>query len=642
MDTDNKTIVLAADTDIKAEGLTSIKGVAYGGGSIRQAWSDTEIVVDLDGMQFSQQVPLLLSHENHPDARLGYVVANVAEGKLEITGGIDTNDDAGKSIAEKGKRLAWQLSIGADILKAESVEEGSVVVNGREFAAPIVVVRSSRLREVSVVAVGADCETVLSVAAAANLRIAPAIAVVEAQKEQEVQTHNKENKMDDKTPATDNTAAINEAVKAARAEMGAVLAITADYPEIQQKAIAAGWTKEHAQDVVDAAKAVAAKHPAAPANIIVKEEPTVDAKAIEAALSLQAGIAPEVVAKSCGEKAVDVADTKLNGFGLRDAIVAVAKIEGKDIGYGFGTAAIKAGLSTVSLPGILSNVANKAAMKAYTEQPGVAEKLCSAASLADFKEASRYRMTSIGDLEIVPDGGELKHAGAVEEKATNRLDTYGKMFSLSRQMIINDDLGEFVRIPAMMGAKAKRKVEEVFFARLLSNPTMEDNKALFHTAHKNYVSTGTALSKDSLEAAIASFEKQTDIDGKPIAVSPSFLLVPSELKAKAQALVNSQYLVGGSTAAPELNVVSQYGLSVISSPYLSNASFGGYSATAWYLWAAPSMVDTFEIGYLQGKRVPTVETADVDFAQLGIQYRVFFDFGVREQDFRGVFKNVGA
>ena len=53
-------------------------------------------------------------------------------------------------------------------------------------------------------------------------------------------------------------------------------------------------------------------------------------------------------------------------------------------------------------------------------------------------------------------------------------------------------------------------------------------------------------------------------------------------------------------------------------------------------------MDTFEIGYLKGKRTPTVERGDLDFNVLGIWFRVYFDVGIREQDHRGMLKANGA
>ena len=211
-------------------------------------------------------------------------------------------------------------------------------------------------------------------------------------------------------------------------------------------------------------------------------------------------------------------------------------------------------------------------------------------------------------------------------------------------MIYNDDLGEFLKIPVAMGMKAKKKIDQVFFTRLLENPAQGDTENLFSTAHKNYMNgADSALSVESLEKLIGMFMDQTDSAGDPIDVSPKYLIVPTALYALAQRLTMSQYLIGTTTkAVPALNVLSNYNIQVIASPYLSNTKYTNASATGFYLFADPAQVDTFEIGYFRGNRTPIVEQGETDFNTLGTAFRVYFDFGIREQDFRGMAFSKGA
>ena len=167
------------------------------------------------------------------------------------------------------------------------------------------------------------------------------------------------------------------------------------------------------------------------------------------------------------------------------------------------------------------------------------------------------------------------------------------------------------------------------------------------TNHKNLLTgAASALSADSLKKGIKAFLDQTDSDGQPISVEPSILLVPTALKFLAQELTQGRALVmsGGAdnTVRPAINVLADEGLAVVSSPYLSNAKYPGASDASWYLFGKPGTVDTFEIGYLKGKRTPTVERGDLDFNVLGIWFRVYFDVGIREQDHRGMVKSNGA
>ena len=138
---------------------------------------------------------------------------------------------------------------------------------------------------------------------------------------------------------------------------------------------------------------------------------------------------------------------------------------------------------------------------------------------------------------------------------------------------------------------------------------------------------------------------QVDADGQPISVEPTVLLVPTALKHLAVQLTKGTTLVvsGGSNKSvqPSINVIADENLQVVSSPYLGNGSYTGSSVTGWYLFGSPSQVDTFEIGYLRGKRTPTVERGETDFNTLGQWFRVYFDIGVREQDHRGMVYSSG-
>jgi hypothetical protein len=439
---------------------------------------------------------------------------------------------------------------------------------------------------------------------------------------------------------------VEKALEAARTQetnrIADINKITAEYPDIREKAISAGWSKTQTEQAVEVLKAYASKLPGATGNIIVRNGPSVDASALEASLSFQCGIKEDIIKATCGEKAMDIADKHLRGMGLKDVMVEACRLEGKNVGVAFNNDTIKAAFSTVSLPGILSNVANKKALQAYNAIDSIASKLCSVGDLNDFKEAERVRLVDVGDLELVGADGELKDSTVSEDRATNKLSTYGKVFTLTRKMIYDDDLGEFLKIPTGFGSRGKRKVDQVFFSRLLSNPVQADGKALFSTDHKNYTGGATsALGVESLEKAITKFMDQVDSDGQPISVEPKFLLVPTVLFPAAQRLTMSTLLIGGDAVVPAGNVIAKYGLTPIASPYLTNVTYTGFSDTGWYLWGDPNQVDTFEIGYFRGKKSPTVELGETNFNTLGMSFRVYFDFGVREQDHRGMVFNKG-
>ena len=658
----------------------SVKGVAYSGGKMRLFGWSRPVVVDMAGMSVPETVPLLANHENHTLGRVGVVSAKVEDGHLEISGEIVGEGDLADAIVGQGKAGAdWQLSIGAEVEAAELVQEGKRTINGVEHEAPFYHVTKSTLREVSVVAVGADKATHMKVTAslqlkgnsimepekkveeyplAAGHRVAAAMggaqpaatpapaAPAEAPKNVEAAEPVKpEAPQPAQTPAVDVEAIAQAAVKAERDRVGMIKAVcNGEFPEIEAKAISEGWNKEQVNEAVLAA--FRAKQPTADVNITIKKENSMTAKRLEAALSLRAGIDGDTLAKAMGEETVEAAQKDAD-MPLTGILAECMRLEGMEPPRTFDNAAIKAAFSTVSLPGILSNVANKKLMQAYETQPIIATKLCTTGDLTDFKENQRFRLTDIGDLKPVGADGEIKDGALSEESAKNQLETYAKKFCLTRKMIINDDLGAFLKVPTAMGNRAARLVDQLFFKRLMANPTCVDGKPLFGRDHKNLLSgANSALSADSLKKAIQTFTDQVDSDGQPINVEPSILLVPTSLKFLAQELTQGTTLImsGGpdNVVRPAINVLADENLRIVSSPYLSNSKYAGSSEASWYLFGKPGVVDTFEIGYLKGKRTPTVERGDLDFNVLGIWFRVFFDIGIREQDHRGMVKATGS
>ena len=632
-------------------GKHKVKGLAYSGGKMRLFGWSRPVVVDLSGMTIPESVPLLANHENHTACRVGVVAARVEDNMLNISGEIVGEGELADAIVSQGKAGAdWQLSIGAEVEAAELVQEGRRTVNGVEHEAPFYHVTKSTLREVSVVAVGADKATHMQVTAKLELK-GNSIMEPEVKKE----PAKPEVKAADPAPAepknieaaakVDAEEVAQAAVKAERERVGMIKKVcNGEFPEIEAKAVSEGWGRDQINEAVLAA--YRAKQPVADIGITIKKGTEVNAKHLEAALSLRAGIDGDTLAKSMGEETVEAAMKDMD-MPLRSVLAECMRLEGMSVPRSFDNDAIKAAFSTVSLPGILSNVANKKLLQAYNAQPIIATKLCTTGDLTDFKENERFRLTDVGDLTPIGADGEIKDSALTEENAKNQLDTYAKKFCLTRKMIINDDLGAFLKVPTAMGNRAARLVDQLFFKRLMSNPTCVDGKALFSTGHRNLLSgANSALSADSLKKAIQMFIDQTDADGQPISVEPSILLVPTALKHLAIELTRGATLMmsGGTenTIRPAINVLADENLSIVSSPYLGNKNYPNYSEASWYLFGKPGTVDTFEIGYLKGKRTPTVERGDLDFNVLGVWFRVYFDIGIREQDHRGMVKAVGS
>lgn len=290
------------------------------------------------------------------------------------------------------------------------------------------------------------------------------------------------------------------------------------------------------------------------------------------------------------------------------------------------------GLHTTSdFVNILANIANKSMLRGYTEVEETFDKWTARGVLTDFKPGSRVDTGLFPALAKVEEGAEYKHATMGDRAESIQLATYGRLFGISRQAIINDDVGAFSRIPQKMGRAAKRTVGNLVYAVLTSNPNMSDGIALFHGDHKNLLAAA-GITAASVGAAKAAMALQKDTDGHAaggLNIRPKFLLVPVELEDDAAVLMASEFDPSKTQRVPN---PARNTATVISEARLSASS-----ASNWYMAADPNAVDTIEVAYLNGVDTPTLEQREgwnVD----GVEFKVRLDAGVKPFDFRGMLK----
>nr|DAY01801.1 MAG TPA: major capsid protein [Bacteriophage sp.] len=324
---------------------------------------------------------------------------------------------------------------------------------------------------------------------------------------------------------------------------------------------------------------------------------------------------------------------ELRGHSMVELAREALQREGLKANFGDNMELARAAInSTSTFPAIMSNLANKSVMVGFNEAETTYQIWAGKGSNRDFKEAARVALSEAGNLELVPEGGQFQQDFLGEASARTKVATYGKLFSLTRQAIINDDLGLFSKIATKYGSAAKRLVNKMVYAQLTGNVKMQDNIALFDTKHGNVAGTGEALSVKAIAKAITAMRRQKGITGDAtLNITPKYLVVPPELEMTAYQIVNSTAAVDGVNSG----VVNPYKgrFVVVADAELTDPD-------AWYLVADASQHDTIEVTYLNGVETPRLETRqgfDVD----GIEYKVAFDCGVSALDFRGVFKNAG-
>jgi ribosomal protein S25 len=290
--------------------------------------------------------------------------------------------------------------------------------------------------------------------------------------------------------------------------------------------------------------------------------------------------------------------------------------------------------STSDFPEVLAAVTGKTLRQAYDAYPRTYVPFCRQVLATDFKAMHRVQLGEAPQLVKVNEGGEFKRGTLAEGRESYRVETYGRVVAVTRQVLINDDLDAFTRIPAMYGTAIATLESDVVWGIILANAAMSDSVALFHQTHGNLANPATALSVTAIGAARAAMARQTGLDKKTILnVRPAYLIVPASLELAAEQLV-AQNLVPAQTG----NVVpsSIRTLTPISEPRLDAASL-----TAWYLAANPAQIDTIEYAYLEGQQGAYIETRngfDVD----GVEIKCRLDFGAKAIDWRGLYRNPGA
>jgi hypothetical protein len=628
---------------------------AYNGGPMSLANWGLPVVVDLQGVQaHSQSIPVLKDHQ-YADV-VGHTDSVKVGKAIDIAGVVSGTGPAAKEVVANSKNgFPWQASIGGRVLEKQYVPEGSKVnVNGADHAGPIIIARKFALGEVSVTALGADTSSSTTIAASAkNARPAQEITMTDTA----AQTPTAPSAPAKIEASAANAAApdLNQIRASAAAEYKRIAEIDKlcgrKYPEIAASAIEKNWDTERIgteMQLVD----LRASRPNAPAVIV--HEGISDARTIEACGLVASGVRDDAsMVKAYGEQAMDIAH-KHRAMGIREFFALCASAEGRSLPpWSIGpNDYIRAAFSTVSLPGILSNIANKVMLDRYNAVDRAWQAFCKKGVLNDFKQHFRYRMTEDFKFKLVGPDGQLPNVQLGEQAFPIQGQTQGAIITLGRQMIVNDDMNAFGDMPARFGIGAGEGVAETVYGPLLSNPsTVQDAQAnppqtpvaFFSATNNNYLSgAGTQFGFSGLSALYNQFLLQTKPNGRPLNVEPKVLLVPTQLKLAAIQLMKQTPLIASiattgskSTVTPSYNVLGDL-FDVVSSQYLSSTTFNTNAlATAYYLFADPMLLPAIEVGFLNGIEQPTVERGEPNFEILGIRFRAFMDWGVAMQDFRG-------
>lgn len=386
---------------------------------------------------------------------------------------------------------------------------------------------------------------------------------------------------------------------------------------------------------------------------------TVDDKVIEVAVARSIGISSGTIERDYDDKTLSAADRHFRGgMGLKRLLVMCARANGHRDAEESGFVGVNGtkrilqaafldrngdewgagmsggfGPSTYNLSGILSNTMNKSIRDYFNSVESVWRRIAATRPVSDFKEISGYALTGDLTYKKVAPGGEVKHGELGERSYGNKADLWALMLGIDYQHIRNDDLGAFNQINKRLGRGGALTINDVFWTEFL-----DTDAAFWSAGNGNYVNgTDYALSDiDKLDNVNVAWEARTDPDGKPMGDKAKYLLTATKWAVRAKKYMSSTRISADGGDGEDNPMAGMW--EPISSTYLSNSSYDGYSADDYYLLKDPADMPVIEVVFLDGQEIPTIETAEPDLSRLGIMVRGVHGFGARRQEKLGGYK----
>lgn len=300
-------------------------------------------------------------------------------------------------------------------------------------------------------------------------------------------------------------------------------------------------------------------------------------------------------------------------------------------GLSSATLATRAMHTTSDFPLALADTVGRSMRTSYEAIPSALKQLARKVTLPDLRPRTRIQKSQLEKLEKINEQGEIKRGSVSESAETYKVTRFAKMFAVTEEVIINDDIGFLSDLPAMLGVAAANTEAQMLVDLLTQGsglgPVMSDSKRLFHADHGNLATSAGAPDETRLAAARLAMRKAKDSSGQLVGVAPRYIVIPSDLETTVEKLLAAI----NPTTVTDVNVWSGK-LTPIIEPRLT-------SATGWYL--VDDRIGDLEFGYLEGREGPMVESQN-GWNIAGIEFRVRLDVAAGFVGWLSWFRNAGA
>lgn len=291
---------------------------------------------------------------------------------------------------------------------------------------------------------------------------------------------------------------------------------------------------------------------------------------------------------------------------------------------------MRAAHTTSDFPILMEATGQRILLDRYQAQPPTFQRIARRRNLRDFRPTSLLRVGDFPTLLPYLEDGEIKYGTIGEGKETVQLGSFGRRLSLTRQVIINDDLGAFDEVFGSIGTMIAQ-FENAFFYTVKSQngglgPKLADGKSVFHADHGN-LGTAAAMSVSEIGKGRAKIRKQKNTEGQVMNLAPRILLVGADSETIAEQITSPlvpQQVGNVNPFSGRLDVVAE-------------GSIDDYS---YELYADPVAAPVWVFGSLADAPAPRLMTKE-SWSTDGIGFRVTYDFYADAIDYRGTYRNPG-
>lgn len=293
---------------------------------------------------------------------------------------------------------------------------------------------------------------------------------------------------------------------------------------------------------------------------------------------------------------------------------------------------LRAAHTTSDFPLIMEQTGQRILLERYGAAPPTFQTIARRRNLRDFRPTNLLRVGDFPTLLPYLEDGEIKAGTIGEGKESVQLGSFGRRLNLTRQALVNDDIGAFDEVFGSIGTMIAQFENAFFYAVKAQNgglgPKLSDGKTVFHADHGNLAGAGAYLDVAPIGAGRAAIRKQKNLNGQVMNLAPRFMLVGADLETRAEQVTSPlqpQQAANVNPFSGRLTVVTE----------------GSIDGLGYELYADPAQAAVWVFGSLADAPAPRLMTRE-SWSTDGMQFRVTYDFYADAIDYRGAYRNPGA